>query len=113
MRRAVLATAVLLQFTSTADARGTSQSRRSFSAEEFELLRQELHTLASPEEAERRFAEVEPLPAPPPRQGKIDHFVVLFMEVRPSLCGVRAVSAACQSGCKLPTDACLRATDWR
>ena len=48
--------------------------RRRFSAEEFERLRQEIHTLPR-DEAERRFAEVEPLHAPPPRQNKIDHFV--------------------------------------
>eukprot|EP01052_Picozoa_sp_SAG31_P036594 SAG31_NODE_4595_length_3106_cov_4.715996_2_plen_440_part_00 len=61
----------------------TSQrpSRRPFTPAEFQALKRELHTL-SPAEADRRFAEVQPLPNPPPRQDKIDHMVVLFMENR-------------------------------
>ena len=47
-------------------------------------LKNELHTL-TPAEATRRFAEVgavHRLSKPNPRQTKIDHFVMLYMEVR-------------------------------
>jgi phospholipase C len=63
------------------DTDGPRRRKVRFSAQEFERLRQTLHTL-SREDAERRFAEVEPLASPPPRQRKIDHMVVLFMENR-------------------------------
>ena len=53
-----------------------------FSSTEFERLRQTLHTF-SRGDAAKVFAAVEPLRAPPPRQDKIDHVVVLFMENRP------------------------------
>ena len=43
------------------------------------LLKAELHML-TPEEATRRFREIRPRCTAPPRQRKIDHFVVLYME---------------------------------
>jgi phospholipase C len=56
--------------------------RRPFSAAEFEQLRQEIHLLPNRAAADARFAEIEPRATPPPRQSKIDHLVVLFMENR-------------------------------
>ena len=55
--------------------------RRPFSPAEFQALKRELHTLTKAG-ADRRFAEVQPLSSPPPRQDKVDHMVVLFMENR-------------------------------
>ena len=55
-----------------------ARRRRPFSAAEFAALKRELHLLPRAE-AERRFAEGEPLQQPPAHQHKIDHFVVLFM----------------------------------
>lgn len=66
---------------STGDAPRDEAPRRPFSALEFEKLKRELHTLSA-EDAERRFREVIPMASPPPRQDKIDHMVVLFMENR-------------------------------
>ena len=60
---------------------GTTGQRRLFTPAEFQALKRELHTL-SPADADRRFAQVEPLSSPPPRQDRIDHVVVLFMENR-------------------------------
>ena len=57
-------------------------TRRPFSADEFERLRQEIHTLPDRAAADSRFHEVIPAAVPPPRQSKIDHVVVLFMENR-------------------------------
>ena len=47
------------------------------SPETLARLRTELHTL-TPAEAAARLAALPPAPTPP-RQSKIDHFVVLFM----------------------------------
>ena len=62
---------------------GGAGRRRPFSPAEFQALKQELHTLSSAD-ADRRFAEVQPLSSPPPRQDKVDHMVVLFMRIAPS-----------------------------
>ena len=62
-------------------------ARAAVSADRMEAISQlknELHTL-TPAEATRRFAEVgavHRLSKPNPRQTKIDHFVMLYMEVR-------------------------------
>ena len=42
-------------------------------------LKNEIHRLTA-EEARMRFGAIEPLSTPPPRQSKVDHFVVLYME---------------------------------
>jgi phospholipase C len=85
---ACVGTAAALLSTATYGAAGghselisEPRSRRSFSVEEFERLRQELHTLSG-DDAEQRFKEVEPLSSPPLHQHKVDHMVVLFMENR-------------------------------
>jgi len=46
---------------------------------EIEKLKREIFAL-SPEAARRRFGEIKPRGRPPPRQQKVDHFVVLYME---------------------------------
>jgi phospholipase C len=51
---------------------------------EIEQLKDTIHTLPAPEAA-RRFAALRRRTAPPPRQDKIDHFVVLMMENQAAL----------------------------
>jgi phospholipase C len=86
-RAAVAIAAAAADTSSSSDGGGgssvssSSRHSRPFSREEFAALKSELHLLSAPD-AERRFAEVRPLSRPPPRQDKIDHVVVLFMENR-------------------------------
>lgn len=51
----------------------------SFANKALEQLKEELHKL-TPDEAKKRFGDLKPLREAPPRQKKIDHFVVLYME---------------------------------
>ena len=98
MLRRLLLTLVVAATTASSGGRHS----RKFSAAEFEKLRQEIHLLGA-DEAEARFAELEPLSSPPPRQDKIDHVVVLFMENRAfdhlfgcQVSGKRSPSSECQ-----------------
>ena len=78
----LLAVLLLLPHSPRHPHASSSRARRPFSPEEFTALKLELHTLPAAEAA-LRFGDVEPLASPPPRQGRIDHLVVLFMENRP------------------------------
>ena len=74
MLRRPAATALLL----LASALAESERERTRA---FEKLKNRLHTM-TPAEADAAFTAFPRPSQPPPRQSKIDHFIVLFMENR-------------------------------